>query len=71
MKFFTSLFTLLVISGLTLAQQQPCLNAADPDNDIGNYCECADGTCWRHATADGHAFAESQMIYEGHTGKMG
>ncbi|KAK0105144.1 hypothetical protein ONS95_004457 [Cadophora gregata] len=23
-----------------------CLNQADPDNGIGNYCYCPDGTCW-------------------------
>ncbi|KIK65243.1 hypothetical protein GYMLUDRAFT_39609 [Collybiopsis luxurians FD-317 M1] len=52
MKLFTCLFALLTISALTLAQQQPCFNAADPDNGIGNFCECADGTCWRHASGD-------------------
>jgi hypothetical protein len=23
-----------------------CLNQADPDNGIGNYCYCPDGSCW-------------------------
>lgn len=35
---------LLFLGAAMAAGQQPCYNAADPDNGIGNYCECNDGT---------------------------
>ncbi|KAA8620511.1 hypothetical protein Ptr902_03856 [Pyrenophora tritici-repentis] len=36
---FASLAALL---GLAAAQQQPCYNAADPQDGVGSYCRCAD-----------------------------
>lgn len=33
-----------MIFGLVAASgTQPCYNAADPDNGVGNYCACDDG----------------------------
>ncbi|KAF7572381.1 hypothetical protein PtrM4_098810 [Pyrenophora tritici-repentis] len=40
---FASLAALL---GLAAAQQQPCYNAADPQDGVGSYCRCADNLCY-------------------------
>ncbi|KAI0167762.1 hypothetical protein BJ166DRAFT_590259 [Pestalotiopsis sp. NC0098] len=46
MKFLLAI-SLLSLSSFVVAQSGPCYNHADPDNNIGNYCECeGDGLCY-------------------------
>ncbi|KAF4541319.1 Mfs monocarboxylate transporter [Lasiodiplodia theobromae] len=54
MKFSTTIFPLLAISGFSLAKKpkRPCHNAAAPHQGIGNYCRCADNTCWHRGNDD-------------------
>ncbi|KUJ17932.1 uncharacterized protein LY89DRAFT_683920 [Mollisia scopiformis] len=53
---YKSLFVVaLALISFSAAQgPQPCYNAADPDGGIGNYCSCADGSCW-NINPDGHS----------------
>ncbi|KAL4964613.1 uncharacterized protein BDV14DRAFT_200667 [Aspergillus stella-maris] len=49
MKYFNQLaaaFTFAALITASNGQAQPCYNHADPSNGVGNYCMCADGTCW-------------------------
>ncbi|TGO11124.1 hypothetical protein BTUL_0117g00410 [Botrytis tulipae] len=51
MKIFATALIVTSLFAIGMAQVGPCLNQADPDGGIGNYCYCeGDGLCYFEGT---------------------